>query len=164
MNPEAKKEAAAALQAEFRVSERRACRVVGIIRSTKRYTPRTDPLNEELTARLIYLSDKKKRFGAPRLHRLLLREGFNINHKRTARLYKAAGLSLKRKSGRKRYKSEQRAPLAQAIRPNQSWAMDFVSDQLISGGGFRGLTIVDLFFRENLVIEVGRSLPAVRVV
>src|SRR5690606_32789574 len=49
-------------------------------------------------------------------------------------------------------------------RANQHWSMDFVSDQIVNGGRFRGLTIVDIYTRESPAIEVARSMPAVRVV
>ena len=133
-------------------------------RSTKRHQPRADRLNERIISRLRELSEKKKRYGSPRLHQFLLREGFKINHKRTERLYRKEGLSLRRKKKRRFYRSETRAPLADPTKPNQYWSMDFVSDQFVHGGRFRGLTIVDIYSRESPVIEVARSMPAVRVV
>lgn len=164
VDPGAKKEAANILQQDYNVSERRACRVIDLARSTKRHQPKPNRLNDKLRARLRELAEKKKRFGAPRLHQLLLRDGYEINHKRTERLYKLEGLSLRRKKKRKRYKSETRAALAEPTAPNQYWAMDFVSDQLVHGGRFRGLTLVDIFTRESPVIEIARSMPAARVV
>ena len=164
VGPQAKKEAAEFLQQAYNVSERRACRALELPRSTKRHQPRADRLNERIISRLRELSEKKKRYGSPRLHQLLLREGFKINHKRTERLYRKEGLSLRRKKKRRLYRSETRAPLADPTKPNQYWSMDFVSDQFVHGGRFRGLTIVDIYSRESPVIEVARSMPAVRVV
>ena len=71
---------------------------------------------------------------------------------------------MRRKKKRRLYRSETRAPLADPTKPNQYWSMDFVSDQFVHGGRFRGLTIVDIYSRESPVIEVARSMPAVRVV
>jgi putative transposase len=164
VDPEAKRAAAETLQREYQVSERRACRVIDLARSTKRHQAKLNELNIKIRERLQILAEKKKRFGAPRLHQLLLREGFAINHKRTERLYKLEGLSLRRKKKKRRYKSEARAPLAEPTRPNQYWAIDFVSDQMVHGGRFRGLTTVDIFTRESPAIEVARSMPAIRVV
>lgn len=164
VGPQAKKEAADLLQKEYRVSERRACRVLDLPRSTKRHRRKTNELNQKISARLKELAEKKKRYGSPRLHQLLLREGFKVNHKRTERLYRMEGLSLRRKKKRKLYRSETRAPLAHPTRANQHWSMDFVSDQIVNGGRFRGLTIVDIYTRESPAIEVARSMPAVRVV
>ena len=164
VGPQAKKEAAEFLQQAYNVSERRACRALELPRSTKRHQPRADRLNERIISRLRELSEKKKRYGSPRLHQFLLREGFKINHKRTERFYRKEGLSLRRKKKRRLYRSETRAPLADPTKPNQYWSMDFVSDQFVHGGRFRGLTIVDIYSRESPVIEVARSMPAVRVV
>lgn len=69
------------------------------------------------------------------------------------------GLSLRAKRRKKRYKSEARVPLVQPIRANQYWAMDFVSDQMVCGVRFRGLTVIDVFTRESLVIEIGSLCP-----
>ncbi len=164
VTPAAKKEGALILMKGYHVSERRACRVIQLPRSTKRHIPKTNMLNNKIRKRLRELSEKKKRFGAPRLHHLLLREGYKINHKRTERLYQMEGLSLRRKKKRKRYRSETRAPLSDPTRVNQYWSMDFISDQFASGGRFRGLTIKDIFSRECPAIEVARSLPAIRVI
>lgn len=164
MSPQAKKEAAEILQQDYNVSERRACRVLSLPRSTKRHQHQVNDLNLKISVRLRELAEKKKRYGSPRLHQLLLRDGFKISHKRTERLYKKEGLSLRRKKKRKLYRSETRAPLSDPTKANQYWSMDFVSDQFVHGSRFRGLTIVDIFTRESPVIEVARSMPAVRVV
>lgn len=164
VGPQAKKEAALMLQKEFSVSERRACRVLHLPRSTKRHQLKENALNQKIAERLTDLAEKKKRFGAPRLHQLLLREGFEINHKRTERIYKSMGLSLRRKIKKRKYRSETRVPLIHPIQLNQYWSMDFISDQLTCGGRFRGLTIKDIFSRECPKIEIGRSMPASRVV
>ena len=165
VGPEAKRETAVRLtEGLYGECESRASRVVSLARSTKRYRPKENVLNKEIRKKLKELSEKKKRFGSPRLHQLLLSEGYKVNHKRTERLYKLEGLSLRRTRRRKTYKSEARGSLTSATRKNQYWAMDFISDQLVNGLRWRGLTLVDIFTRESLVIEVGRSLPAVRVV
>lgn len=165
VSPGARRKAAKTLQEDYKVSERRACRVIDLPRSTKRYEGESNAVNVEIRGKLRELSEKKKRFGSPRLHQLLLREGYKINHKRTERLYRLEGLSLRAKRRRRRrYKSETRVSLVQPTRSNQYWSMDFVSDQMVHGHRFRGLTLVDIFTRESLSIEVGRCMPAVRVV
>ena len=164
VGPQGKREAAIHLQDKFGVSERRSCRAMELSRTTKRYLPKENEQNKYIAARLCKLAEKKQRFGSPRLHQLLLREGLKINHKRTERIYRLEKLALRRRTKRKRYKSLKRTPLTNPIAPNQCWAMDFVSDQLSSGMCFRGLTIIDIYTRECPHIEVARSLPAVRVV
>lgn len=133
VGPEAKREAANILQKDFEISKRRACRVINFARSTKRHVQKKNELNEKIKKRLIVLADKKKRYGHPRLHQLLLHEGFEVNHKRTERIYREERLCLRRKKKRKRFRSETRVPLNEATKSNQYWSMDFVSDQLASG-------------------------------
>jgi len=119
-------------------------------------------LNKEIRKKLKQLSEKKKRFGSPRLHQLLLLEAYKVNHKRTERLYKLEGLNLKRTRRKKAYKSEVRVPLISPTGRNPCWAMDFISDQLVNGQRGRGLTLIDVFTKESLSIEGGRGFPAVR--
>jgi putative transposase len=164
VTPEAKRSAAQHLQNTFKVSERRACRVTQLPRATKRYEAKQDPVNETTSKRMVEIAEKKPRFGAPRLHVMLRREGHRINHKRTERIYRELGLSLRRKRRKKRFRSETRSILPAPERRNQYWAMDFVSDQLVSGIRFRSLTIVDVLTKECPEIEVARSLPGQRVV
>jgi putative transposase len=116
-----------------------------------------------LRKRLLELAAERKRFGSPRLCLLLRREGFPVNHKRVERMYREEGLWV-RKRTRKRMKGCPRQALQAPTRPNQQWAMDFVSDALAEGRAIRTLNIVDVFTREGLAIEVDFSLPSLRVV
>lgn len=143
------------------MSERRACRLVSLWRSTHQYKSRR-PEAPELRARLRTLAEKRRRFGYRRIHVLLRREGFKVNHKRVYRLYREENLSLRRKK-RKRIPASLRVVLPGPDRPNQRWSMDFVSDALASGRKFRSLTIVDDFTRECPAIEVDTSLCGLRV-
>jgi hypothetical protein len=108
------------------------------------------------------LAEQRHRFGAPRLHVLLRREGHQINHKRTERLYREEGLSLRLKKRKKR-QSHLRVLLDQPERRNQHWSMDFVSDNLYNGRRFRVLTVVDNFTRECPVMVADHSLTGQRV-
>ncbi len=119
--------------------------------------------DEIVRKRLRELAEQRKRFGSPRLHILLKREGMVINHKRTERLYREEGLALRRKRKRKGAAGA-RIILPPAERPNQHWSMDFVSDSIVTGRRFRALTIVDDYSRECPVIEVDTSLGGARVV
>ena len=146
---------------KHRCSKRRACRLIQIHWNSYHYKPRPDQ-NVEIRKRLKELADQRRRFGCKRLHVLLKREGHEINHKCTERLYQEEGLSL-RKRKRKRI-SHIRLELPKATRPNQYWAMDFVSDTLFNGRRIRALAIIDLYTRESLAIEVDHNLPGQRVV
>ena len=118
----------------YQVSERRACRVAGVARSSCRYRSQAQD-QALLRRRLRELAAVRVRYGYRRLHVLLRREGWPVNHKRVYRLYVEEKLSLRRKRGRKR--SGVRQPLAQPTAANQTWSVDFVTDALSSGRRFR---------------------------
>lgn len=150
------------LQERFGASQRRACGLIGIHRSTIRYRPRVRT-EDVLRQRLIELARARARFGYRLLHVLLRREGHVVNHKRVLRLYRLAGLNLRRQK-RKRMPSLARGVLALPTRPNECWALDFVSDTLAWGRRIGCLTVVDCFTRESPAIEVDTSVPGARVV
>jgi len=160
---QAKRNATSSLQTSFGVSERRACKLLIFPRSTNRYEP-TKIDDSSFRDRIIYWADKKKRYGAPRIHQMLLREGLVINHKKTERIYQEEDLMIRRKSKKKNYKSETRVPLHEPTKCNEIWAMDFVSDQLSSGKTFRTLTLVDIFSKISPTIEVDHSITGLRVI
>lgn len=147
----------------YGLSERRACQLVGIGRSTLRYHRRPHLEEESLRQRLRELAAERPRFGYRRLHVLLRREGVIINHKRVERLYREEGLAVRRRS-RKRVARDGRGRASLPTRPNQQWGVDFVSDTLAWGRRIRLFTVVDVFTREALAIEVDTSLPGARVV
>jgi len=161
VTPAARRNIVVHLKEAFQFSERRACKIVGLCRNSCRYQakPKND---EEIRARLRELAEKRRKSGAPTLHTLLRREGFLINHKRTERLYREEGLSLRRKKRKKRI-SHLRVLMDRPERVNHHWSMDFVSDGLYNGRRFRVLTIVDNFSRECPALEVDHSLTGKRV-
>ena len=146
-----------------KLSERRAGRLVGMARTSCRYERQRQGEEEKLTARLHRLAGERRRFGYRRLTVLLRREGWTVNHKRVYRLYREAGLGVRRRK-RKRIGAVERQTLAIPSRPNERWSMDFVADALTDGRRFRSLNIVDDYNRECLATEVDTSLPGARVV
>lgn len=149
------------LRENHTISERRACKMTGLHRSTFRYQAKPSD-DTEIRLRLRQLAEQRRRFGSPRLHVLLRREGYEINHKRTERLYREEGLSLRLKRRRKRC-SALRVVLNKPRRVNEHWSMDFVTDNLYNGRRFRILTVVDDLSRECPVLEVDHSLTGLRV-
>lgn len=143
-------------------AERRACVLASLQRSTCRYASRRkdDP---KLTKRLRELAEERPRFGYRRLHALLRREGHAVNRKRVYRMYKTAGLAVRRRT-RKKLRAARPAPPVAVSRPNERWSMDFVHDHLTDRRPIRAFNVVDAFTRECLGIEVDTSLPARRVV
>lgn len=147
--------------AQIGLSERRACGLMGLWRSTYR-RQRRRPAESPLRERLRTLAGEWPRFGYRRLHVLLRREGWTVNHKRIHRLYRAEGLAVRRR--RRKRVAGMRAPLLQPTRANERWSMDFLTDALGSGRSFRVLTIVDDRTRECLALEADTSVPGSRVV
>lgn len=146
------------------VSERRACRIVRQPRATqrRRCEGRTDKA-PEAEVRLLELAHRHAGWGCPKLHRQLRHEGHRINHKRTERLYRQHGLSIRRRRQRRRVREERR-PLLQPIRPGQCWSMDFMGDSLADGRAYRTFNVIDDYARDALAIEIDVSLTAQRVV
>jgi len=162
VSPQARREAVGMLMTERAMGVTRACGLVGISRSVFRYESKRAEANVQLTARLAALAAEKRRYGYRRLHVLIRREGHVVNWKRLYRLYRDAGLAVRRRK-RKRIGPVERRPLPKPTMPNVSWSMDFVSDGLANGRRLRCLTIVDDCTRECLAIEVDTSLPGTRV-
>jgi putative transposase len=143
-----------------RVSERRACRFVGVARSTQRYVAQRD--DTDLRARLETLAMLKPRWGYRRLHWLLTREGWSVNRKRVQRVYRAAGLHVRRRRRKRVMRPRVVRPGPQ--RPAERWSIDFVHDTLGTGRVFRALTIVDDFTRYCPAIVVDYGLSGERVI
>jgi putative transposase len=143
------------------MSQRRACLVMGWSRMTVRYRSRrgADLLLRE---RLRRLAHERRRFGYRRLHVLLRREGFRVNHKRLFRLYREEKLGVRKRKGRKRALGV-RAPIPAAQGINDRWSLDFVHDQLTDGRRFRILTVVDDATRECLALVADTSISGARV-
>ena len=138
------------------LSERRACLLTGVSPSVYRYRPgRGD--DDALRRRMRELAGERKRFGSPRPHIMLKREGLVVNHKRTERIYNEEGLALRRKKRRKGAAGA-RVITPPPVRPNQKWSMDFVTDTTVAGRRFRALAIIDDYSRECPAIEVDASL------
>jgi putative transposase len=149
------------MRSAYRRSERRACQLAGMGRSSCRYQGRRRD-DDELRQRLRELAEERRRFGYRRLTVLLRREGRRVNPKRVYRIYCAEGLAVRCRK-RPRRKAAARAPLALPVRADQVWTMDFMHDNLASGRKFRTLNLMDGFTREAPRIEVDTSLPGLRV-
>ena len=135
---------------QFGMSERQACKLVNLDRSSYRYEPLPDH-NAQLREELVNLARQKPRYGYRRLHALLLRRGQNCSPQRVYRMYKREGLAVRRL--RRKRLSRPAALLPYLHRANQEWALDFASDALATGRGIRVLAIVDAFTRECLTLK-----------
>ena len=162
MTPVQRRDLGRQTQLAYDVSERRVCKVFRFARSTIRYKSVADD-QASLRMRIREIAEVRVTWGYPRIWVQLRREGWAVNRKRVYRLYREEGLCMKRKKPRRHRSSSPRIPPPTAARPNESWSMDFMADELFDGRRFRLLTIVDDFTRESLAIEVDRRLTGARV-
>ena len=152
VTPAARREAVAILVEHHEMSERRACTVIGADRTSIRYRSRR-PDDRDLRERLRALASERRRFGYRRLHVLLRREGHVVNRKKTQRLYREEGLTVRKRRGRKKATGT-RAPLLTVTRPNARWSVDFVHDQFAQGRRFRIFNVIDDVTKECLAAVV----------
>ena len=149
-------------QEAYRISERHAARLVKLAIGTLRYQSRK-VFDEVLRHRLRELAGTHVRYGYRRLTVLLRREGWHVNAKRIYRLYREEELIVRTKQRRKMARRQRATTPGMAVRPNQRWSMDFVSDKLADGRSFRILTVVDQFTRECVGLEADRSMTGKKV-
>jgi putative transposase len=137
---------------EWAVSIRSACGALKFDCSTFHYkSRRTD--QAAVANRIKEICETRVRYGYRRVHVLLDREGWGINVKKVYRIYKGLGMQLRHKTPKRRVKAKLRDDRAEAVGPNDVWAMDFVHDQLATGARLRVLTVVDIFSRYAAVID-----------
>jgi putative transposase len=148
---------------EWDVSIRRACRVLSVDTSTYHYKSRRRG-QADLEQRIKEIAETRMRYGYRRVHVVLQREGWMTNIKRTYRLYTALGLQLRVKTPKRRVKAKLREDRCPAVQPNQTWAMDFVHDQLAMGKKIRVLTVVDIFSKFSPIVDPRFSYRAEDVV
>jgi len=140
------------MRAGWKVSVRRACRVLRFDAKSYRYRSRR-PGQAALEDRIRTICQTRVRYGYRRVHVLLRREGWVINEKRTRRVYNEIGMQLRNKTPKRRVKAALRADRTPPSRSNEVWAMDFVHDQLAMGTKLRILTVIDTFSRYVPVVD-----------
>jgi putative transposase len=137
---------------EWDVSIRRACRVFEVGTSTYHDKSRR-PGQAHLEQRIRDICQTRVRYGYRRIHVLLRREGCRHGQQKPRRIYRELGLQLRNKTPKCRVRAKLRDDRRPATRPNETWAMDFVHDQLATGRKLRVLTIVDTFTRFSPALE-----------
>ena len=163
VKPAVRREVAGHLQKADGIGEWRACSVTGFQRSSQRSRTRSDP-QTELRLRLKELAAARVRYGYHRLLLMLRREGWPVNHKRTDRLSREEGLSIRPKMPKRKRAWRYRQGRPDVSGPNAGWAMDFMADQLFGRHPFRDLTVVDCHTREALAIVPRVQVRAYQVV
>lgn len=159
--PGVRREAVAHVVATHGVSQRRACQVLAVDRSSVRYQS-LRPDDAEARAAMRGIAAERRRFGYRRIHVMLERQGIAMNLKKLRRLYREERLQVRRRGGRKRALGTRR-PMLVPDAVNRRWSLDFVSDAFTDGRRFRVLAVVDDFSRECLALVADTSLSGLRV-
>lgn len=163
MKPEKARKVVNDLTITFRISIRRACGVCKFSRGTYHYKHRR-PDQAPLRKRIREIAETRVRYGCKRIHVVLRREGWVVNHKRVHRLYRLEGLQLRNKTPKRKVTAKLREDRTPATLPNECWAMDFMADQLFNGQKIRVLTIVDVVSKLSPAIGVDHSYRGCDVV
>lgn len=145
------------------VSERHACQVVSIARSTKR-RPSGRLEHVSLVAEVHRLSARYPRFGYRKIFWLLKKSGWSVGRERIRVLRRREGLRVPRKAPKRRRRGTSTRDPQSAQHPNHVWSYDFVADQTADGRTLRFLTVIDEYTRRALWIECARHLTSVDVV
>ena len=145
-------------------SERRTCRVLGVARSTLRYE--SDAKNEDdLRLALIRLAKQDGRYGYRKVDELLRAEGWSVNHKKVARIWREEGLQLPHRHKRRKrlYHHDGSIIRLRSQYPNHIWSIDFVHDRLSNGRPYKMLTVLDEYTREALSVTVATKMGSAEV-
>ena len=168
MSPSRRRAAVEFLKRKHKVSERRACRVVGQHRSTNRYSPVPGDFEARLVEAIHKIAGRHPRYGYRRVHALLVADGWNVNVKRVERLWRREGLAVpprRKDRGQKAIGTDEFSAWAlPALKPIHIWSYDFVSVRTLDGGPVRVLNVVDEFTRVALGSHVARSIGAAAAV
>ena len=164
MSPQAKRSAVKHLVVERSYSERSACQLVGISRSSARYQPKEQSEEAAFRRRVRKLANRHPNYGYRRIIAVLRREGSHVNHKRVQRIWKAEGLQLPRRKPRKRRYGPKGEVIHKAQYRNHVWSYDFLEDRTQNGRRLRILAVIDEFTRECLALLVDRSITSEKVV
>ena len=147
----------------YKVSVRKATDVISMHRSVWYYKSQKQPDTAE-RMRIKEIANTRIRYGYRRIHTLMQREGWLINHKKVQRIYGEEGLNLRSKKPKRHKSTKQRSEPIETTQINQCWSMDFISDSLFDGRRFRALAVVDIFSRECLNIYPASGIRGADVV
>lgn len=144
----------------MKVSERRACKVLGQHRSTQRKKPKGRADEDVLTRTIIHLASKFGRYGYRRIHWLLEQDGWHISLARVKRIWRREGLKVPQKQPKRRrlWLNDGSCIRLRPTAKNHVWSYDFVMNRTHDGRAFRMLCVIDEYTRECLAIHVRRKL------
>lgn len=150
----------------FNITEGRACRVVGIYKSTYSYETKPDDFNERLKEQIIKLASQYGRYGYRTVTDLLKNDGWKVNYKRVERIWRLEGLKVPQKQP-KRSRLWLNESSCIRLRPeyrNHVWSYDFVFERTHDGRSFKMLNIIDEHTRECIAIKIKRKLNSMDVI
>ena len=150
MSPQSKRNAVKHLEAERDYSQRRACQLVEVSRSSVRYQPAPKPEEMAFRQQVRELAHQHPGYGYRRIAVILRREGSPVNHKRVQRIWQAEGLQLPRRKPRKRRCGPKGEMIHKAQYRNHVWSYDFLEEHTVRGKRLRILAVIDEFTRECL--------------
>jgi len=146
------------------LSQRHACALVGIQRSSARYVRRLRSDEAETVALIREYAHEQPMYGYRIIAAMLKHDGYRINRKRVYRIWRQEGLQLPHRKAVKRRYGESTGKLRRASRPNEVWSYDFLEGRSERGGKLRMLTVLDEYTRECLTIHVARSISSRQVI
>lgn len=164
VSPRARRSAVEYLTTERGLSQRHACRLVGIQRSSMRYQARERADEAETVALIREYAHEQPMYGYCIIAAMLKHDGYVINRKRVYRIWCAEGLQLPRRKVVKRRYGDSTGTLQRARRPNEVWTYDFLEARTERGGKLRILTVLDEYTRECLHIHVAASISSRQVI
>lgn len=164
VSPHAKRQAVCYLVSKHRMSERHACVMVDVPRSTARYQPQGRSNDAEMVKAVRDFAYRFPQYGYRHISALMQREGYEVNHKRVERIWRVEGLQLPRRKTVKRRFGERGDVKKRAQYPNHVWSYDFTEDRTTNGQRVRVLAVMDEYTRECLMIYAAKSISSKRVI
>lgn len=164
VSPRMRRQAVAHLVNQRGLSQRHACRLMGVHRSTVRYKSHQREDEPTTVALIREYAHEQPMYGYRIIAAMLKHDGYGINLKRVYRIWRQEGLQLpRRKTGKRRF-GDSTGRLHRASRPNEVWSYDFLEARTERGGKLKILTVLDEYTRECLTIHVARSISSRQVI
>jgi putative transposase len=164
VSPRMRRRAVEQLVTERGLSQRHACQLVGIQRSSVRYVAQARSDEAQTIVLICEYAHEQPMYGYRIIAAMLRQDGYRINRKRVYRIWRQEGLQLPRRKAVKRRYSDSTATLRRASRPNEVWTYDFVEGRTERKGKLRLLTVLDEYTRECLTIHVARTISSHQVI
>lgn len=163
VSPRDRRRAVEHLMTERGLSQRHACHLVNIQRSSARYEVRLRHDEGKSVALIRAYAEEQPMYGYRIIAAMLKQDGHQINRKRVYRIWRQEGLQLPRRKAAKRRYGDSTGRLQRATHPNEVWSYDFIESRTERGGKLRMLTVLDEYTRECLIIHVAQSISSRQV-